>query len=102
MKKPLFIKYVDIDKWKQYKKNRPSACLMSEYDLGYRGLFGIQWGWLLFRWEMFELKLLIKYKWYSKLKWKYKSWRYKSVVKGRTLYLKDRLFFKSKKIGELR
>jgi len=76
---------------------------MSEDDLGYRGLFGIRWGWLKFKWDMFEMMFIIKHKWYSSLKWNIRKLRYKSYVDMRgDFYIRDRLLFKSKKVGVVR
>jgi len=70
-KKPLFIKKVDLTKFNKYRKN-PAAMLISNYDLGYKGLFGICWGWYKFKFDMYELNFGMRHMWYWTLKMKLK------------------------------
>jgi len=89
-----FVKKVD------YHKVPKGACLMSEYDLGYKGFLGIRWGWLITRWNWFWLEMEIKHLWIWKLKWGLHKIRYKIYkVNGCELVEFDRLTFRKKKIG---
>lgn len=99
MKKPLFIKRVDMDKWREAKKDNPGACLVSEYDLGYRGLFGIQWGWWKCRFDMWWMSFRITHLWASNLHFNLRRMRFKFYSEGNKMMLKDRLTGEKREVG---
>ena len=91
--KPLFIKRC---KPSDFPKG---SCWISLNDLGYRGLFGIQWGWLQCRLSMFDLNLKIKHPWYFKLSMSCTGLRHKHIYKDHKIIIKDRLTGKKKEVG---
>jgi len=98
--KNIFTKKVDMKKWREYTKKHPGACLMSQYDLGYKGLFGIEWGWYKTRLGWWWLSMQMKYTWLWKLKWFLDKCRYYTyVTKDHDFMQFDRLTLRKKKLG---
>lgn len=99
--KSLFVKRADMKKWAEYRKTHPAACLVSEYDLGYRGMLWIRWGWLICRFQMWWLSYKINHPWAFGLGWKLHKIRFKTYFIGHKMMLKDRLTGKTKEVGYL-